>query len=103
VSSYPAALPAWESRPVRVGILIDTSGSMGDTDLREALEETVGILRTVDGRVRVASADYDLSEQSIVEDIRAAPDVKLIGGGGTDMGAALIRARRYPVAGRRFR
>lgn len=89
------AIPAWEEYPVRLSILIDTSGSMSDREISAALTETRAVIRDLGVRVRVASAETDLCRASIVETERVS-DVRMIGGGGTDMGGALVSLAGVP-------
>lgn len=78
-----------------VAIAIDTSGSMGSSDITQALSETAGIFRALGLRERVTV----LSVDAAVHSCRAVfhpQQVKgmLRGGGGTDMGVALQAAER---------
>jgi len=76
-------------RPVpRVAIIIDTSGSMGDQQLRSAWTEVHGCLRTLGIRrdmLTVYAADAEVHR--ITGPL--ARKIALIGGGGTDMAAAI--------------
>ncbi len=72
----------------RVGVAIDTSGSMSEGELEMALAEVGGILREVRAKVWVVSGDTKPHTEQLVYDPR---EVELVGGGGTDM-RALIRA-----------
>lgn len=75
-----------------VAMVIDTSGSMSDTMLGQALAEVAGVLQSVGiGRrhLRVVCCDAQAYEAQRIVDPRA---VRLAGGGGTDMGAGLAAA-----------
>lgn len=84
-SGQEIILPAMrQPNPPKVAIVIDTSGSMSDDMLAWALSETQGVLRSLgaSGRqVRVISCDADASTQRVTN----VSQVKLQGGGGTDM------------------
>lgn len=73
-------------RPVpRVAVVVDTSGSVDDGLLAQALGEVDGVLRSLavgDGQVTVLAVDAAVQAVSTV---RAARGVRLGGGGGTDM------------------
>lgn len=85
-------LPAMrQPNPPRVAIVIDTSGSMSDDMLTWALTETQGVLRSLgsSGRqVRVISCDAKASSQRVTQ----VSQVKLQGGGGTDMRVGIEEA-----------
>ena len=83
-------LPSW-SRPIPylVGV-IDTSGSMGDNQLRKCLEEGQGVLRACAGSaITFIAVDAAVHEVKAVTDIR---NFKLSGGGGTDMRIGVDKA-----------
>jgi predicted metal-dependent peptidase len=66
-----------------VAIVVDTSGSMGDNLLAQALAEMHGVLRTVGiAGATVLAVDAAVHTAQRVFDPR---QVKLVGGGGTDM------------------
>lgn len=68
-------------------VAIDVSGSMGPSDYAEAFGHVAAILRSVGFRkVPVFCCDSRASEIQYVSDIR---QVKMVGGGGTDMGVAI--------------
>jgi len=75
-----------------VAVVIDTSGSMSDQMLAQALAEVGGVLSSVGvarHNLRVVCCDARAYEAQRVLDAR---DVRLAGGGGTDMGAGLVAA-----------
>jgi predicted metal-dependent peptidase len=77
----------FQPRP-RAGFLIDTSGSMGDTQLARAVSELGGLTRQLgrDADVIVACCDAAVHD---VRKVFSGAQVELYGGGGTDMGAGL--------------
>ncbi len=86
-------LPSLRRRPPHVCVVIDTSGSVSDTELGSALLEVAAITRAVGGRqdlVRVVSCDA----AARVADTCRAGDIPLIGGGGTDLRAGFATALR---------
>jgi predicted metal-dependent peptidase len=79
-----------------VAIVIDTSGSVGEDDLAEALAEVTGVLREVGvggNRVTVLACDADVQTASRVT---SAQEVELAGGGGTDMRVGIRSALALP-------
>jgi predicted metal-dependent peptidase len=82
-------------RPMpRVAVVVDTSGSMGDDELRAVLGEVAGVLRAVGigrNRVTVLSCDADVHA---VRRANTVGDVVLAGGGGTDMRVGIDQALR---------
>lgn len=81
-------------RPVpRVAVVVDTSGSMTAEMLAVALGEVRGILAAVGARdgLEVLSVDAAVNARHRVTDADA---VRLVGGGGTDMGVGLAAAAR---------
>jgi len=80
-------LPGAYGLKPEVAVVIDTSGSMGERELGQALGEIKGILRhhrptvyTVDAEVHAAQKVFSLDQ------------LKLLGGGGTDMGRGIEQA-----------
>jgi predicted metal-dependent peptidase len=84
-------LPSLRQPVPRIGVVIDTSGSMSEADLTVAMRELAGILGTlgcaygtrvysVDAAVHVAQSVFDIGQ------------VALVGGGGTDMGIGIAAA-----------
>ena len=76
-------MPGWTSRCPEIGIGVDTSGSMSEAMLAQALGEIDGAIKVVKGRVRVISGDHGIHTS---QRVMKASDVKLVGGGGTDVG-----------------
>lgn len=85
-------LPSLRQPLPQVAIVVDTSGSMGGELLSQALGEVNGVLRGLGmgrGSLRVLCCDAEAYQAQRVVDAR---DVRLVGGGGTDMGAGLAAA-----------
>ncbi|MFE5210068.1 VWA-like domain-containing protein [Streptomyces sp. NPDC056600] len=92
-------LPSLRRRPPRVTVVVDTSGSVSDTELGSALLEVAAITRSLGGRrdlVTVISCDAATHR---VGPICAGEGITLLGGGGTDLRAGFdtaLRARPRP-------
>lgn len=89
-----AVLPSLRRRPPRVCVVIDTSGSVSDSELGSALLEVAAISRAVGGRrdlVSVLACDAAAGE---VHRLCGAEGIPLVGGGGTDLRAGFARALR---------
>ncbi|MFJ8109277.1 VWA-like domain-containing protein [Streptomyces sp. NPDC096132] len=87
-------LPSLRRRPPRVSVIIDTSGSVSDTELGSALLEVAAISRAVGGRrdlVTVLPCDADAR---IVHPLCQGEGIPLMGGGGTDLRTGFARAVR---------
>jgi predicted metal-dependent peptidase len=80
-------------RPVpTLAVVVDTSGSMSNDDIRAALSEVQGISRQVGVRgpqLRLLMVDADVHTVAPVFDVRA---VEVRGGGGTDMRVGITGA-----------
>jgi predicted metal-dependent peptidase len=76
-------LPRLRRPLVKVDIAIDTSGSMSQHDLADALREAKGILRHAGCAVRAIICDAEVHDVGEVHDVRALARM-LKGGGGTD-------------------
>jgi predicted metal-dependent peptidase len=86
-------LPALRRPVPAVALVLDTSGSVDDGLLAQALGEVDGVLRSLavpDSAVTTFSVDAAVQATARVRDARSTP---LAGGGGTDMGAGLAAAR----------
>lgn len=75
-------LPTLRAPKIAVDLIIDTSASMGAEDLAAALSETRAMLRRTGASVRVVCCDAQATAARPVQSIR---DVRLSGGGGTDL------------------
>ena len=85
-------LPSLRQPLPQVAIVLDTSGSMSDQMLGQALAEVSGVLRGLGvgrRRLRVVCCDATAYEAQRVLDAR---EVRLLGGGDTDMRAGLEAA-----------
>lgn len=88
-SAYqPYILPGHYGLKPRVGVVIDTSASMGSRELSRAMAEVRGLLKAV-RKVRVYSVDCALHEAQTV--FRGRP-IQLYGNGGTDMAPGIAKA-----------
>lgn len=90
-------LPALRGRKPKAGIIIDTSGSMSEKMLSQALVEVQGVIAALGCEVYVAAADTMLHA---VKRCMSAKDVDLLGGGGTDMSVAIVDFLARPEARR---
>ena len=89
-------LPSLRRPMPRVAVVVDTSGSMGDDELRAVLGEVSGVLRAVGiGRNRVAVLACD-ADVHAVRRVSTVGEVVLDGGGGTDMRVGIERALQVP-------
>ena len=80
-------VPSLHAPVPRVGIIFDTSGSMGQDDLAAGARETAGVLDSVGAEVTFAVCDaamHGIAEVASIEEALAL----LKGGGGTDMNPA---------------
>ena len=85
-------LPTFIRRVPELAVVVDTSGSMDERLLGQALAEVEGLLRTAGParrRLRVISCDAAAQATQRVGSVR---EVELVGGGGTDMGRGLATA-----------
>jgi predicted metal-dependent peptidase len=90
--------PAKRGPALVIGIVVDTSGSMQQADLDAALAEIDGVLRSsgiARDQVRVLACD---AAASTPQRVRSARDIRLTGGGGTDMPAGIAAAGRLRPA-----
>jgi predicted metal-dependent peptidase len=82
-------LPSLRQPLPTVAVVVDTSGSMTDGMLSQVLAEVGGLLASVGvGRNRLHVVCCD-SQAYQAQRVLRAHDVRLLGGGGTDMGAGL--------------
>lgn len=97
-SAAPTLLfPSMQSPQINATIVIDTSGSMCETQLRDCLGEVDGILRHVSRQagVRVLCADASVH---FAKKVFRANEIELLGGGGTDMAMAITQAAKEKPA-----
>lgn len=84
-SGYTLAYPSTHTPKPRVGVVLDTSGSMGwgpGSLLHEAMSEVEGICKQLGAEVVFVSVDAAAGE---VQEIASFREAALQGGGGTDM------------------
>ncbi|MGI5452589.1 DUF2201 family putative metallopeptidase [Streptomyces sp. CA-249302] len=92
-------LPSLRRRPPRVSVVVDTSGSVSDTELGSALLEIAAISRAVGGRrdlINVVPCD---AAAGMVHSLCRGEGIPLMGGGGTDLRtgfATALRSRPRP-------
>ncbi|PSL52726.1 putative metal-dependent peptidase [Saccharothrix carnea] len=87
-------LPSLRRRPPRVCVIVDTSGSVSDTELGSAIVEIAAIGRAVGGRrdlVSVLSCD---AAAHVTHPLCRAEGITLVGGGGTDLRTGFAEALR---------
>lgn len=90
--SGDVVLPALERPVPDVAVVCDTSGSMSEAQLGRVLVEVDGLLRSLGlarTRVRVLAADAAVHT---VQKVANAGQLRLVGGGGTDMRAGIEAA-----------
>ncbi|MET8825682.1 VWA-like domain-containing protein [Streptomyces sp. NPDC004610] len=85
-------LPSLRRRPPRVSVVIDTSGSVSDSELGSALREVAEICRAVGGRRDLVSVVPCDAAARVAHSLCAAEGIPLVGGGGTDLRAGFTRA-----------
>jgi predicted metal-dependent peptidase len=83
--------PSMREPTPRVHIQIDTSGSMSTKELGQAIAEVEGVLTTMRVELTVSAVDAAIHT---TQKIFKATDVKLMGGGGTDMTLGLEAAEK---------
>ncbi|MER5893395.1 VWA-like domain-containing protein [Streptomyces sp. NPDC001876] len=87
-------LPSLRRRPPRVSVVIDTSGSVSDTELGSALLEVAAISRAVGGRRDLVSVLPCDASARVVHPLCRAEGIPLVGGGGTDLRTGFAKALR---------
>jgi predicted metal-dependent peptidase len=84
--------PAMQRPLITVAVIVDTSGSMGQPELDAALAEVTGVIHAVGIGPRgllVLACDAAVGATTRV---RRVSDVRLVGGGGTDMRVGIAAA-----------
>ena len=81
--------PGYASHRPTVVIVEDTSGSMGSAELQRARSETAAVIKTLQAPVTVLCCDAAVASVQKLYDIR---QLKLVGGGGTDMALGITQA-----------
>ncbi|MFD8246456.1 VWA-like domain-containing protein [Nocardia sp. NPDC059691] len=87
-------LPSLRRTPPRVSVLIDTSGSVSDTELGSALLEVAAMARAVGGRRDLVTVLPCDAAARIVHPLCRAERIPLVGGGGTDLRTGIAKAIR---------
>ncbi|MFE6484894.1 VWA-like domain-containing protein [Streptomyces sp. NPDC057757] len=87
-------LPSLRRRPPRVCVVIDTSGSVSDTELGSALLEVAAISRAVGGRRDLVTVVPCDASARIAHPLCRAEGIPLVGGGGTDLRTGFAKALR---------
>ena len=82
-------IPAFHAPVPKVGVILDTSGSMGTDDLAQGMAEIGGILKAAKTEITVMSYDTQLSSK---QNVFSTTAIKLSGGGGTCMDKAIEEA-----------
>ena len=80
--------PGLVSYTPTIRFAIDTSGSMSANEYHKALSEAEGILRYARAKIECVCVDYTAGEIKKVRTVKEMTN-DMVGGGGTDMGAAL--------------
>lgn len=91
-----AMFASWYEPRICVGVVLDTSGSMGGERVTQALSEVQEIAVGAGADVLFTSVDAQAAEIEEITDVRA---VRLQGGGGTDMRVginAMLQHEREP-------
>ncbi|UUU20107.1 vWA domain-containing protein [Streptomyces sp. DSM 40750] len=87
-------LPSLRRRPPHVSVVIDTSGSVSDTELGSALLEVAAISRAVGGRRDLVTVVPCDAAARIAHPLCRAEGIPLVGGGGTDLRTGFAKALR---------
>ncbi|KAA6216053.1 DUF2201 family putative metallopeptidase [Streptomyces filamentosus] len=87
-------LPSLRRTPPRVAVVVDTSGSVSDTELGSALLETAALARALGGRRDLVTVIACDAAAHTARRLCADADIPLVGGGGTDLRAGFARALR---------
>lgn len=87
-------LPSLRRRPPRVAVVIDTSGSVSDTELGSALLEVAAISRAVGGRRDLVTVVPCDAVARVAHSLCRAEGIPLVGGGGTDLRTGFAKALR---------
>lgn len=86
----PVIMPSLHQPVPSVAVVVDTSGSMDDTEIGQALTEIKGILQSLGHReIRVLTVDAAVHT---CQKVFRPEQISLVGGGGTDMRMGLQAA-----------
>jgi predicted metal-dependent peptidase len=83
------SLPTLRDFTPRIGVIRDTSGSMNDKDQARSVTETKSILDMLGGTI--VDIEVDCAVHAVKE-VKNVKQIKLLGGGGTDMGVGIEHA-----------
>lgn len=86
-------LPGPKPSRKHVAVAVDTSGSMGEDELQNALSEIKDILNMYNRPIRVMAVD---AEVHVDEDVRRVDEIELRGGGGTSTEPVFDRIEEEP-------
>jgi predicted metal-dependent peptidase len=81
----PFILPKRIAKKVTVAFYIDTSGSIGDVEIKQAMTEVMAAVRLGHTQSYVTFVDAQLYDTTLVSSMSEVVRVKPEGGGGTDM------------------
>jgi len=84
-------LPSYETTSPSVAMIVDTSSSMGQEELSRAQGEIDGILSAINVEDGLLVIPTDASAKE-PQRVFHAGQIKLVGGGGTDLGKGLVAA-----------
>lgn len=89
ILEYNVILPTYQNPVPNVSMVYDTSGSVSDKGLKEAVEHGEAICKQMQATVNVVSCDTDISVDKAEGSMAG---VQLEGGGGTDMTVGINKA-----------
>ena len=80
--------------PPTIAIVVDTSGSVGEEEITELLSEVEGIARVngLAAGISIIPCDVEVGEIQKLRSLQGIAEIKLTGGGGTDMGVGIAAA-----------
>lgn len=81
-------LPGTVAPEIEASAVVDTSGSMGDLDLKECLREVNGVIAACGGKLRLHEADVGVTHSETVTG--KIQKKEFHGRGGTDMSQAIL-------------
>lgn len=90
--SFQFFFPRLISNMPKVALLVDTSGSMSQFALSQALAEVSSLIKATQCDLVVVCCDVDVQS---VKRIRNVKDIELLGGGGTDLRNGLEELKKY--------
>lgn len=103
-STPEVVLPGWIGYRSKVGILIDTSGSMSDDTLAHAVAETMAVIKACGADAYLVAADTSVTwegwltaDASVAMNMAKARDAAGKGRGGTDFAPAYEAIAKVPA------